>query len=71
MKELNLQQFAGSLTVTVLKDGNVTAATATPASSLAKDDDVALAMTFASGYELNEIECISGGVTPVYDETDG
>ena len=71
MKELNLQQFAGSLTVTVLKDGNVSTATATPSSSLAKDDEVELELAFASGYELAEIEVVSGGVTPVYDETDG
>lgn len=60
---MNLQWFAGSLTVTVLKDANITTATASPASSLAKDDTVELTITPASGYELDEIEVISGGVT--------
>lgn len=71
--KLNLQQFAGSLTVTVLKDDNAkwTAASASPASSLAKDDTVTLTVTPASGYELDEIECIAGGVTPEYDADDG
>ena len=60
---MNLQWFAGSLTVTVLKDANITTATASPASSLAKGDTVELTITPASGYELDEIEVISGGVT--------
>ena len=53
MKKLNLQQFAGTLTVTIIKDDNShwTAASASPASSLAKDDSVALTVTPASGYE--------------------
>lgn len=60
---MNLQWFAGSLTVTVLKDANITTASASPASSLAKGDTVELTITPASGYELDEIEVISGGVT--------
>ena len=71
MKELNLQLHAGSLTVTVYKDAGITTASASPNSSLAKDDSVALTITPASGYELDEIEVISGGVTPEYDEDDG
>ena len=71
MKKLDLQRFTGSLTVTVLKDAHMTTASASPASSLAKDDTVALTITPASGYELDEIEVIAGGVTPEYDEDDG
>ena len=71
MKKLDLQRFAGALTVTVLKDAHMTTASASPDSSLAKDDTVALTITPASGYELDEIEVIAGGVTPEYDEDDG
>jgi hypothetical protein len=66
-----LDLFAGSLTVTVYKDSHITTATATPDSSLAKDDDVALTITPATNYELDEIEVVAGGVTPEYDEDDG
>lgn len=69
--EMDLQRFAGSLTVTVYKDAHMTTASASPSSSLAKDDTVALTITPASGYELDEIEVIEGGVTPEYDEDDG
>ena len=71
MEKLNLQQFAGSLTVTIMKDDNShwTAASASPASSLAKDDTVTLTVTPASGYELDEIEVLAGGVT--IEEDDG
>lgn len=60
---MDLQRFAGSLTVTVLKDANISAASASPASSLAKGDTVELTITPATGYELDEIDVISGGVT--------
>ena len=67
--KLNLQQFAGTLTVTVMKDANAnwTTASASPASSLAKDDVVTLTATPASGYEVDEIEVIAGGVS-IYDD---
>ena len=73
MEKLNLQMYAGTLTVTIIKDDNShwTAASASPASSLAKDDSVALTVTPASGYELDEIEVIAGGVTVVNDPDDG
>ena len=73
MQKLNLQQFAGSLTVTIMKDDNShwTAASASPASSLAKNDTVTLTVTPASGYELDEIEVLAGGVTIDYDPDDG
>jgi len=68
MNKLNLQQFAGSLTVTCYKDANMTTFSASPSSSLAKDDTVTLTVTPASGYELDEIEVISGGVTPEFED---
>lgn len=71
MKKMDLQRFAGSLTVTIYKDAHITSATATPASSLAENDEVALDITPASGYELDKIEVVSGGVTVTYDEDDG
>ena len=73
MQKLNLQQFAGSLTVTIMKDDNShwTTASASPASSLAKDDEVSLTVTPASGYEVDEIEVLAGGVTVSYDADDG
>ena len=61
--EMNLQYFAGSLTVTVYKDAGMTTASASPSSSLAKDDTVTLTLTPASGYEVADVEVISGGVT--------
>lgn len=61
--KLNLQKFAGTLTVTVYKDDHITSATATPSTGLAKDDEVALAITPASGYEVGDIAVIAGGVT--------
>lgn len=63
---LNLQLFAGSLTVTVNKDANMTTASASPSSSLAKDDKVTLTLTPASGYEVAEIEVIAGGISHIY-----
>lgn len=64
--ELDLQKFAGTLTVTMYKDAGMTTASASPSSSLAKNDAVALTITPASGYELDEIEVIEGGVTPEF-----
>lgn len=66
-----LDLFSGSLTVTVYKDANITTASASPDSSLAKDDEVALTITPATNYALDEIEVIAGGVTPEYDADDG
>lgn len=59
---MNLQFFTGS-TVTVYKDGHMTTASASPNSSVAKDAKVTLTLTPASGYEVADIEVISGGVT--------
>lgn len=65
--KLNLQQFAGSYTLTVYQDGNFSAASASPSSSLAKDDVSTLTLTPASGYELERIDVISGGATVMKD----
>ena len=60
--KMQLDLFAGSLTVTVYKDANITTATASPASALAEGDEVELTVTPATGYALDGIEVISGGV---------
>lgn len=70
MRKLDLQLFTGS-TVTCLKDAHMTTFSASPNSSVAENADVALTVTPASGYELDEIEVIAGGVTLAYDATDG
>jgi len=61
--KMDLQLFAGSLTVTVYKDSGITTATASPSSSLAEGDTVTLTITPASGYEVKEYICLAGGVT--------
>ena len=61
--KLNLQRFAGSLTLTVLNDGHFSATSASPSSSLAENDKSTLTITASSGYELDEIEVIAGGAT--------
>lgn len=57
--------------VTVYKDANMTTATASPNSSVAKDASVALTLTPASNYEVAEVEVVAGGVTVAYDADDG
>lgn len=61
--KMNLHLFAGSYTLTVYKDAGITTATASPSSSLAKDDLSTLTITPATNYALDEIEVISGGAT--------
>ena len=65
MKKLlmNLQLFAGSLTLTTYADAGFSACTASASSSLAKDDEVTYTITMASGYEFDECEIIAGGAT--------
>ena len=70
MRKLDLQLFTGS-SVTCLKSAGMTTFSASPNSSVAKDADVALTVTPASGYELDEIEVCAGGVTLDFDEDDG
>lgn len=66
--KMQLDLFAGSLTVTVYKDAHITTATASPATALAEGDEVELTITPASGYALDEVEVISGGVEIDPDE---
>lgn len=61
--KMNLKLFSGSYTLTVYNDGNFSATTASPSSSLAKDDKSTLTITANSNYELDDIEVISGGAT--------
>lgn len=65
-----LDLFSGS-SVTCYKDAHASAFSASPNSSVAKNTEVALTVTPASGYEVDEIEVIAGGVTIDYDEDDG
>lgn len=73
MMKLKLQQFAGTLTVTLNKDlaANWTAASASPASSLDEGDKVTLTLTPAEGKELDEVRVMAGGVTIYYNDDDG
>ena len=61
--KMNLQLFSGTYTLTVYNDGNFSATTASPNSALAKDDKSTLTITASTGYELDEIEVVSGGAT--------
>ena len=67
--KLDLQKFAGSYTLTVYNDGHFSATTASPSSSLAEDDKSTLTITPSSGYELDNIEVVSGGCT-ILNESD-
>lgn len=72
MRKIFLQLFVDpTYSVTCQKDSGITTFSASPNSSVAKDADVALTITPASGYELDEIIVAAGGVTPVYDADDG
>lgn len=62
IEKLNLQMFTGH-TVTVYNDGHTSAASASPNSSVDKDTEVTLTLTPSSGYEIDNVEVISGGVT--------
>ena len=62
MDKLNLQMYTG-YSLTIYKDGNVTTATAAKDSGLAKDEETVLTLVFSDGYELDEVEIISGGAT--------
>ena len=62
MRELDLRMFDTTYTVTVKKDAGITTASASAASG-AKDTEITLTITPATGYELDSIEVIEGGVT--------
>ena len=66
--KMKLNLFSGSYTLTVYNDGNFSATTASPSSSLAEDDKSTLTITPNSNYELDEIEVVSGGCT-ILDES--
>lgn len=68
MKKLNLQQFAGGHSVTVYKDSHVTTATPSSDSDVQKDAEVTLTLEFGTGYELDEIEVVTGGVKVELDD---
>lgn len=58
-----LDLFAGGHSVTVVKDEGISAASASSSSDVAKDAEVTLTVTAASGYEIKEYEVLAGGVT--------
>ena len=68
MKKLNLQQFAGGHSVTVYKDSHVTTATPSSDTDVQKNADVTLTLAFGTGYELDEIEVVNGGVKVELDD---
>jgi len=61
--KLNLQYFAGGHSVTLYADAGASAFSASATSDVAKDAEVTLTVTLASGYEVKEYEVIAGGVT--------
>lgn len=63
---MNLQQFAGGHSVTCQNTGNFTAFSASSTSDVQANATVTLTVTPASGYELDTIEVVSGGVTIEY-----
>lgn len=65
--KMQLDLFAGSLTLTVYQDGSFSAASASPSSALAKDDLSTLTITPNTGKALDTIEVISGGAEVVND----
>lgn len=60
--KLDLQLFAGGHSVTVVKGDNVTTATASSDTDVAKDAEVTLTIAVADGYEP-VYETLAGGVT--------
>lgn len=58
-----LDLFAGGHSVTVVSDEGISAASASATSDVAKDAEVTLTVTAASGYEIKEYEVLAGGVT--------
>ena len=58
-----LDLFAGGHSVTLYKDSHVTTFTASSNSDVQKNAEVTLTVVIADGYEVDEYEVISGGVT--------
>ena len=67
--KLNLQYFAGGHSVTCYKDAHTTTFSASSTSDVQANATVTLTVTPASGYELDEIEVITGGVTVKYESS--
>ena len=65
----NLQRFAGTYTLTLYQDGNFSAASASPSSSLDTDDKSTLTLTPSSGYEIDRVEIVSGAGAKVLNES--
>lgn len=65
---MNLQLFAGGHSVTVLKDANMTTASASSTSDVQANATVTLTLTPASNYELDTVEVLAGGVTIEYGD---
>lgn len=61
--KMDLQMFAGSLTLTTYKDSGYTTCSASASSSLAEDDEVTYTIVMASGKEYADCEIIAGGAT--------
>ena len=66
MDKLNLQLFAGGHSVTCQNTGHFTAFSASATTDVQAEATVTLTVTPASGYELDTIEVVSGGVTIEY-----
>ena len=58
-----LNLFAGGHAVKILKDAHISAASASATTDVAKDAEVTLTVTAASGYDIAEYEVLEGGVT--------
>lgn len=58
-----LNLFSGGHSVTVQKDANITSASASATTDVAKDAEVTLTVTPATNYEIAEYEVLAGGVT--------
>ena len=68
MKKLNLQRFAGGHAVSCLNGGHFTAFSADETSDVQKNATVTLTVTPSSGYELEDIQVVTGGVTIEYGD---
>ena len=71
MKKLymDLQLFAGGHSVTVLKDSNMTTASASSTTDVQAAATVTLTLTPASGYEVADVQVLAGGVTVHQDDS--
>ena len=65
---MDLQLFAGGHSVTVLKDAHMTTASASSTSDVQAEATVTLTLTPATGYELDTVEVLAGGVTIEYGD---